>query len=74
MQTRHFVVREVDGDYQVKEIDPSIATAMKLFGITKGEYHSDELSNTFFYFCPMSNHRANELAIQLSQKIHKNQA
>lgn len=74
MQKRHFVVREVDGDYQAKEIEAPIAKAMSQFGITMGEYQTVEVSNIFFYFCPMTAHRAKEIAAQLSQKVLNNQA
>jgi hypothetical protein len=74
MQKRHFVVREVDGDYQLKEVDATIANSMSHFGITMGEYHTVEVSNIFFYFCPMTAHRANEIAARLSEKVLSGEA
>jgi hypothetical protein len=69
MQKRDFIVKELNGEYELKEIDPTIAKAMHIFGVITGEYHSVETSNCFFYFCPMTASRANEVAAKLSQEL-----
>lgn len=69
MQKRHFIVREVDGEFQLKEIDSSIANAMSLFGIPKGEYQGSEYHNIFYYFCPISAQRASDIAGKLSREM-----
>jgi hypothetical protein len=69
MQKRHFVVKERNGEYELREIDPTLAKSMHIFGIITGEYQSVESSNSFFYFCPMTASRANEIAAKLSQEM-----
>lgn len=69
MRKRHFVVREVDGTYQAKEIEARVAQSMSIFGIPMGEYQSVEVSHYFFYFCPMTAKQAKEIAEKLSQEL-----
>lgn len=69
MQKRHFVVREVDGKYQTKEIEATVAQSMSIFGIPMGEYQTVEVSHHYFYFCPMTASRAKEIAEKLSQEL-----
>ncbi|MEO1289752.1 MAG: hypothetical protein AAFV93_18470 [Chloroflexota bacterium] len=71
MQRRHFLVKEVEGDYQLKEIDPTIANAISLFGTITGQCHSVESIHWTFYFmnAHVSAHRADVIASQLTQNF-----
>ena len=71
MQKRHFLVREVNGDYQLREIDSAIANGITEFGTMTGSYHSIESTRWFFYFmnCNVATTRADAVAAQLSQEL-----
>ncbi|MGJ3238750.1 MAG: hypothetical protein ACFE0Q_08605 [Anaerolineae bacterium] len=69
MQRRHFLVKEEDGDYKLKEIDPAIAQGISLFGTITGQCYSVEAVHWTFYFMNacISNEHADKIATQLTQ-------
>ena len=71
MQRRHFLVRENEGNYQLREIDSTIAHAMSLFGTITGQCHSVESVNWTFYFMnsQISEQRADKIATQLTNEF-----
>lgn len=71
MQRRHFLVKEVQGNYQLREIDATLANAMQLFGIITGQCHSVESVHWTFYFMnsDVSECRADMIATQLTNEF-----
>ena len=68
MRKRNFIVIEHNKEYVLKEIDTTIAKAMNIFGVAKGEYTEEDESNSFFYFCSVNPNQANEMAAKLSRE------
>lgn len=68
MQKRHFLVREVDGDYELREIDPAVAHGISEFGTMIGSCNAIESSRWIFYFmnCNIGINRADKIAAQLT--------
>lgn len=71
MKKRHFLVREEDSDFMLKEIAPEIGHAIGEFGATTGSCHTVESVRWFFYFmhCKFAPHRADEIAQQLTEEF-----
>ncbi len=69
MQKRHFLVREVDGDYQLKELEEKLADSVNQF--TGKHTIIVESIHWIFYFmnCNMTSERAYEIAQQLTQEF-----
>ena len=69
MQKRHFLVREVNGDYKLREIDAAIADGINEFGTMTGSFNSVESVRWIFYFmnCNIGINRADKVAAQLTQ-------
>jgi hypothetical protein len=73
-QRRHFLVREVEGDYQLKEIPAEIGASIDTYGARTGEcrkYYSVESIHWTFYFInsQISRKRADEVAEQLTHEF-----
>ncbi|MGB7341044.1 MAG: hypothetical protein WBC91_19265 [Phototrophicaceae bacterium] len=73
MQGRHFLVKEDEnGRYLLRELDPSIASAISFFGIITGRCcHSVAAHQWTFYFmnAHVSEQGADEIATQLTQEF-----
>lgn len=72
MHSQHFLVREYNGDYMLKPIDPALAQALERFGILSGHFfHRVNAEHWTFYFmhCQMSAQHANIVAQQLGQEL-----
>lgn len=71
MPQRHFLVKEDDGAYQLREIDTEIANGIRQLGKITGHYHTVEATNLTFYFmnCSLSQSQADKIAEDLSQDL-----
>lgn len=69
MQKRHFLVRDVDGDYQLRELDSQIAEGVNQF--TSKQTIKVESIHWIFYFmnCHITADKAYEIAEQLTQEF-----
>ncbi len=68
MQRRHFLVKEVDGEYKLREIDAAIGQGMERFGTITGRCHAVQSIHWTFYFmhCQIDRDRANDIARELT--------
>lgn len=72
MTRRHFLVREDNGEYDLKPIDLNLAHALDRFGILTGYFlHRVNAERWTFYFmnCQMTPERAHDVARQLSIEL-----
>lgn len=74
VQRRHFLVRETEDGYQLREIDPDIAHGVDQYGTTTGEckrlYAVESIHWTFYFVNARINRRhADEIAEQLTQEF-----
>lgn len=69
MQKRHFLVREVHGDYKLREIEPTIAEGVNEFGTMTGSFNTVESVRWIFYFmnCNIGINHADKVAAELTQ-------
>ena len=68
MQRRHFLVKEVEGEYKLREIEAAIGEGIQRFGIITGRCHTVESIYWTFYFmhCQIDKDRANDIAEELT--------
>lgn len=77
MHTRHFLVREADGTFDMREIDPDVASAVEQFGICTGHYYQTVEATTWTYYFVnghMSHKRADDIARQLTLEFSQSMA
>jgi len=70
-QYRHFLVKAVEGQFHMREIDAAIAQGIEQFGITVGQCATAKSEQWIFYFLhqDIPHERANEIAKELVQEI-----
>jgi hypothetical protein len=75
IQRRHFLVKEMNGEYVLKELDPAIARGIRRFGTLTGRFHSVKSIRWIFYFmhCNISPADADHVAAQLTQEFLEGQ-
>jgi len=73
MQRRHFLVRETEDEYQLRELDSNIAQAIHQFGTTMGLCTSVQECHWTFYFMnsDMSPKQADEIAAKLAREFQE---
>lgn len=69
MERRHFLVRECNGDYQLREIAPAIGEGIRQFGTITGQCQAVESVRWTFYFMNihLTTDEANVIAEELTQ-------
>lgn len=82
LERRHFLVREVNGRYELRELEPDIAHGLSQYGFPTGEFTTpaDQIYSVHsihwtFYFLhsQISRERADEVAAELTQQFLNNQ-
>ncbi len=73
IQRRHFLVREVQDDYQLRELDATIAQAIHQVGTTMGLCTSVQECHWTFYFMNsnISPREADTVAARLAQEFQE---
>lgn len=71
MHYRHFLVKEEDCDYQLREIDTAVANGIRLFGTITGQSYTVTVGKCTFYFMntSISLQQANTIASELAEDI-----